>query len=361
MKKSNTLPILIISLLILACGKKQEVISPEKKNISESVYASGFVKSKHQYEVAATLNGEVVAVFVTEGASVKKGDPIFEIENPASKYSAENARLYALANDYQKNREKLTDARNAIELAQKRLLNDSLLFVRQQSLWDKNIGSKIELEQKELSFENAKVALKKAKVAYEDLQRQLKLASAQSKNNLKIARSQEDESIVRSAIDGVVYEINVEKGELTASATPLAVIGQKDFLIALNIDEFDIVKIKKGQKVMIRMDSYKSEVFEGEVSRIYPMMNERTRTFKVEAVFTQKPDLLYPNLTLEANIIINEKTNALTIPTRYLLNDSSVSLADGTIQKVKIGLKDYKLTEIVSGINEQSKITLPEK
>lgn len=109
------------------------------------------------------------------------------------------------------------------------------------------------------------------------------------------------------------------------------------------------------------MDSYKAQVFEAVISDIYPMMNERTRTFKVQASFTQKPEVLYPNLTLEANIVISEKQNVLTIPTSFLLTDSTVMLEDETIQKVQIGLSDYNLTEIKGGINASSKITIPRK
>jgi multidrug efflux pump subunit AcrA (membrane-fusion protein) len=128
----------------------------------------------------------------------------------------------------------------------------------------------------------------------------------------------------------------------------------------LNVDEFDIVKIRNGQKIIVRMDSYKNQVFEAKVSVIYPMMDERTRTFKVEAVFLKQPPKLYPNLTLEANIVINEKKNALTIPTNYLVNDSTVILEDGTVKTLKIGLRDYKIAEVISGIDKNTKIKKPQ-
>jgi HlyD family secretion protein len=219
----------------------------------------------------------------------------------------------------------------------------------------------VELEQKELIFEKSKVALKQAKVKYDDLKRQLNFASQQSKNNLKIAQTLEKDFEIRSTLDGIVYKINIEEGELATAASPLAVIGKENFIIELNIDELDILKIKPYQKVFIRMDAYKSQIFEAVISDIFPMMNERTRTFRVQAFFIQKPEVLYPNLTLEASIVINEKQNAITIPTRFLLTDSTVMLEDETIQKVKIGLSDYSLTEIESGINVNSKIIMPKK
>lgn len=149
-------------------------------------------------------------------------------------------------------------------------------------------------------------------------------------------------------------------GELTSPSSPIAIIGQDNFVIELNIDEFDIANMKKGQKVLIKMDSYKNQVFEAEISFIYPIMDERTRLFKAQAIFKKGPDILYPNLSLEASIIIREEKNVLTIPSNYLLNDSTVILESGEKAKVEIGLKDNSIVEIKSGINKDTKIRMPE-
>lgn len=53
-------------------------------------------------------------------------------------------------------------------------------------------------------------------------------------------------------------------------------------------------------------------------------MNERSRSFEVEASFTQQPDVLYPNLTVEANIVLQSKENVLTIPRKYLVDEEYV-------------------------------------
>jgi multidrug resistance efflux pump len=292
---------------------------------------------------------------------VKKGDPIFQLDNKDLKIATENARLASATADYKLNADKLQDAGKAIDMATKKLTNDSLLYHRQKNLWSNNIGSKVELEQRELSFENAKVDLARASTNYQDLKRQLKLLSDQSKNNLEIAKLMEDDFIIRSEVDGVVYKVNKEEGELTNGIEPEAIIGTDEFIIELSIDELDIVKVKKGQQVLIRMDSYKDQVFEAEIITIDPMMNTRTRSFQAEAIFTKKPGALFPNLTAEANILINTKEDALTIPRNYLINDTYVMLAGGTLQKVETGLMDYDLVEIKSGIDKTTRIELPEE
>ncbi len=72
------------------------------------------------------------------------------------------------------------------------------------------------------------------------------------------------------------------------------------------------------------MDSYKGQVFEAIIDKIYPIMEERSRTFKIEAHFVNPPQKLYPNLTAEANIIIQTKKNTMTIPKTYLIQDKYV-------------------------------------
>ena len=88
-------------------------------------------------------------------------------------------------------------------------------------------------------------------------------------------------------------------------------------------------------------------------------MNERTRSFTVEAIFTKRPDALYPNLTTEANIILQTKEKAITIPRDYLINDSMVIMADGEKRKVVTGVMDFQKVEILSGLTTSDEIMKP--
>jgi multidrug efflux pump subunit AcrA (membrane-fusion protein) len=346
-------------LLFSSCNSKKESINPEVMDITESIYATGFIKSENQYEVFAPTTGIIEEIFVSEGALIKKGDTIFRIENKSQELAIENARLTSTTSDYSINESKLLAAQDAIEIARKTLTYDSLQYQRQKELWKDNIGSKIELEKKELKFQSSQTELEQRRTNYEDLRRQIKLASAQSKNNLKIAQLTQENFIVKSEVDGVVYKLNKEEGELYDGREPIAIIGTELFVIEFSVDEKDIIKVEKDQQVMIRMDSYDSEIFEARIIAIEPMMNSRTRSFQAEAVFLKKPAKLYPNLTVEANIVIQTKENALTIPRGYLVNDSSVLLMNGEMQTIKIGLMDFEKVEVLSGIDENTAIQLP--
>lgn len=354
--------IFFATVLLFSCGKKTEKTKPIVSSITESIYASGTVKSDQQYQAFATVNGIIQDIFVQEGDTVKKGEAILSIVNDAQRLSKENAELAASFADMNSNQGKLNDAQQSIELALRKMKNDSSLLARQQNLWQQNIGSKVELEQRELAYQNSKSALYSARVKYEDLKRQLVLNAAQSRKNLQISSKLASDFTLRSDIDGIVYNLPKKKGELVGAQTPLAIIGDaQHFVLEMQVDEYDILKVQTGMKVLVTMDSYKGKVFEAVVSKIDPLMNERSKTFVVEATFVEAPKLLYPNVSFEANIIMQQKEKALLIPRNYLVNDSFVLKSNDEKVAVKTGLKDYKMIEIISGIGADDELKNPAK
>jgi multidrug efflux pump subunit AcrA (membrane-fusion protein) len=354
--------LLIIGLLLTACSEETETIHPTVETITESIYASGVIKSDHQYQVFATVNGIVDQVLVEDGDTVRKGQPLIVLSNTAQRLNTENAELAASFYDFNANQEKLNDAQQAISLSRGKMLNDSSLYFRQLSLWKQNVGTKVELEQRELAYENSRNSYQSAIVRYNDLKRQLAFQANQSKKSLLISRELEGNYTLRSDLDGVVYSLNKEKGELVGPQTPVAVIGDANqFVLEMQVDEYDITQIRKGQKVIVSMDSYKDQVFEASVTRISPMMNERTKTFTVEARFVKQPPVLYPNISFEASIVLRTKEKALLIPRSFLQDNNMVVLSDGRKVKVTTGLKDYRKVEILSGLKPEDELIIPEE
>ncbi len=347
-------------ILIWACKSNKESIHPKKENITESIYASGLLKSKDQYRIFPTVSGLIEEIYVTEGDSIKKGQRILTIANETTKINKQNAELAAEYADYNNNLSKLNELKLSIELAKNKLEEDSLLLIRQQTLFSKGVGSKFELEQKELSFKNSKTSFESAKYRYSDLERQLKFSSGQSKKNLLISSKQENDYTIRSEIEGVIYSLDKTKGELVSPQTSLGVIGDaQTFILEMQVDEFDILKIKTGQQAIITMDAYKGQLFEAKITKINPLMNERTKSFLVEAMFVNPPIKIYPNITFEANIVIDEKQQTLTIPRNYLLNDTTVVNIHSEKITIRTGLKDYKIIEVISGLTEADELIKP--
>jgi HlyD family secretion protein len=346
----------------LSCKKEQEQTQVKVETITESVYASGIVKSKNQYQVFSTANGLIQSLYVSEGDRVKVGDPLFQVLNKTAQLNTENARLAADYADLTANSDKLNELKINIDMAKSKKASDSLLLERQRNLWVQQIGSKNEFEQRELAYKNSTTAYNALLLRYNDLKRQLDFADKQSKKALQISSTITGDYIIRSDISGKVYSLLKEKGEMVNTQSVVALLGDaNDFILELQIDEYDIAKIKVGQKIFLNMDSYKGQVFEAKVDKINPIMNERTKSFTLEARFITKPETLYPNLTTEANIVIRTKENALTIPRDYFIDDAFILTKNNQKIKVETGLKDYQKIEILRGVSANDIIYKPAK
>jgi len=345
---------------VFSCKKKTNTITVSVEAISESVYASGFIKSKNQYQVYSTVGGIIKQMLVTEGDSVRVGTPLMRIFNKSTQLATANAQLTADYESLSTNMGKFDEAILNIELAENKAKNDSLLWQRTKNLWAQNIGTQVDSEQKQLNYKNSLTSYQTAVIHYNDLKRKQTLSARQSQNTLKINKIAADEYVLKSELVGKVYSLLKKEGELVNSQNYVAIIGdQKEFLIELQVDEYDITKIKLKQKALISMDSHKGSVFEAYITKVDPIMNERTKSFTIEAVFIKSPSVLYPFLTTEANIVIQTKVNALTLPRTYLLNDSTVLLEDKKERKITTGLKDYKKIEILSGLTSKDVILNP--
>jgi multidrug efflux pump subunit AcrA (membrane-fusion protein) len=233
---------------------------------------------------------------------------------------------------------------------------------RQRDLWNQQIGSRIELEQRELAYQKSKTAYEAANYKYAELQKQLAFAANQAKKNLEISTAIAGDYVAISQYNGKVYQILVDAGEMVNTQTLVAIIGDAEqFELELEVDEYDIAKIGIGQKMVLQLDSYKDSVFEAKVSSIIPIMNERSKTFTIRADFVQQPKMLYPNLTAEANIIIAQKNSALIIPRIYVIDGQFVLMQNKEKRKVTIGLKDYEQVEILHGLKPGEIILKPEQ
>ncbi|MFM6937602.1 MAG: HlyD family secretion protein, partial [Aquirufa sp.] len=226
-----------------------------------------------------------------EGQSVEVGTPLLRVSNDTQKFNLENAQLSAQFNDASNNQGKITEADALVQIAKAKLKLDSSLYARQKTLWSQQIGTRIEFEQKELNYQNSKANYLSASQRFKDLKRQINFSSAQTKNNVQISAHQNEDFILKSKVKGTVLSLLKEKGELVSPQTPIATLGNtNNYKLEMQVDEHDIFKIQLGQTVAITFDAYQNQYFEAKVSKIASIMNERNKTFLIEAQFTKAPE-----------------------------------------------------------------------
>ncbi len=349
------------SAILLACSSSEDKIRPNLQPITESVYSSVTIQPDSLYKAYASVGGLLETNFIEEGSSVTKGMALMQVINSNPKINAENARLsLELAKKNFSGRSALLSSiEDEIKAARLTLLNDSVNYCRQRNLWEQGIGSKIEYDTKKLAYELSgnKVSLLEAK--YEQSKNELQTQLQQAENNYTASLITTGDFTVESKIDGKVYAIYKNPGEIVNTMEPLALVGSAtDFVIELLVDEVDIVKLQRRQQVLVTLDAYNGQVFTAKVDKIFPKKDERNQTFLVEALFDEQPDVLYPGLAGEANILIDQKKEALIIPKQFLINGNRVKTDDGIVE-VELGLQSMDSVEVINGITSETWIYKP--
>lgn len=351
--------LLVILFSALSCSKKRDGIKPKMGSVTESVYAAGVIKADNQYTVFSTVNGILQKIRVIAGQSITQGQLLFDLESEKAALNTENARLaYQLSQESSRYvKDKIAEMELKVQSARDRMILDESIFNRNKKIRALEGISEIDFEGIELAYKSSKLNYETAQKQLAQLKVQLDNEQSRNKVNLKFNQQSQSDYSVKSAFAGQLFDVLVKEGTLVTTQTPLAIIGKSNaFILELEVDENDMVRVALGQKVLVTMDSYKGEVFDAIVDKIYPIMDERSRTFKIEAHFVKHPEKLYPNLTAEANIVIRTKENAITIPKTYLIDNEYVLVNKKERRKVKIGLADYQKVEILEGLKKDETI-----
>ena len=363
MKKLTILSLISTTvILVQSCKEKGETIKPEIKQLTESVYASANVVPANLYKVFPEAVGTLEEVLVEEGDTVTIGQQLASISSDQPTINAANAKLRKELSEANitSSASAVTRIKQELLTAQEQLKLDSLNYWRQQRLAEKQIGSEMELENIRLKYQSTQNRVASLKSQLAETERELSSALKVSRNDWNSALARLEDYIIRSKMNGKVYAISCEAGELVSSQQVFALIGERDeFVIELMIDEVDIARVKLDQKVILSLDAFSGQVFEAIISKIYPTKEERTQTFRVEATFETKPENLYNGLSGEANIIISESEDVLTIPLEYLSSEGTVKTKSGEELKVGTGRQNMEMVEILSGLDTNAVLVKP--
>jgi len=351
----------LLIMLLTNCSDERESVRVKKSTIVEAIYSSVVIEPVDMYKVNSLVTGYIDKINVSPGDNVSEGDILFHIRDVQGVSSANNARLsYELAQkNYSGDINLIEEMRLDLSSAKLKRQNDSVNYYRNKLLFEKSILTKVELEQSELIYAASKNTYLSLLNKLKRMERELKTSLEQAKNNYDATLSRSDDAVVRALISGKIYDVYKQSGEFVSIQESVAVMGASDqFSIKMLIDEVDITRIKKGQKIIVTLEAYKSKSFEAKVTHITPKMDSRTQTFEVEGVFVDFPSELYMGLTGEGNIIVKEIPKTLVIPREYLINENELETENGIV-KVKTGIQSLSHIEIISGVKEGDVIYKP--
>jgi multidrug efflux pump subunit AcrA (membrane-fusion protein) len=363
--KTLFLHLSIVGLLLLqSCTDKKQTAKPTYKLLTEAVYASGNLLPNNEYKVFAQTDGVLLRKVADVGDTVMVGQTVFELQNDKQNIRSKNALAqYRIAqSNAVRTSPVLQEMEATMASAKARWQNDSINHVRYKNLLEGKATSRIDYDRATLAYQTSKNEYLSLRNRYEKIRTQLQLEAQNAETQYKLSVEQNADYAIKSHINGIVYEVYKETGEVVKPTEPIALLGDpSQVYLKLTVDELDINRIKKGQRVLVKIDTYKNRVFKARVTKIYPMLNERDQSFRVDAQFEEEVPRLYAGLTVEANIIIQQKEKALTIPKTYLIGQDSVMIEkEGDAQLVKItkSIENFEYVEILAGLDTNSVLVM---
>ncbi len=325
MKKVHSItlfPALLPLLLLTSCGggkgDKQAVVTVQDPLVAvetvavetvdqEEVYTStveAFVKNNIAPQSALRIKSLLVEVgdFVKEGQVVAKMDVV----------SLEQTRL--------------------------QLANDSTEFARLKALYDAGGLSQSDLETARLGYEVRR----------------------------KNFQNMQENTILRSPVEGVISARNYDAGDMFTMGKPLYTVEQiVPVKLLVSVSESLYTRVKKGDGVSITADAFPGAVFNGSITRLYPTVDAATHTFKVEVAVPNRYRSLRPGMFVRVKMSFGSR-RSVVVPDRAVVKqqgsgDRFVYVyhpGEGTVSynRVEIGRRLSDRYEILSGVSAGAQV-----
>lgn len=173
--------------------------------------------------------------------------------------------------------------------------------------------------------------------------------------------------MMRAPFPGTVSSVDVRPGETVGTTPIVSLLSNEKFQLTARIPEIDIAKIKLGQKVEVVFDAAKDFTLLAEIIFISPSATEIDGVgyFEAKLEFFDPPPWLRSGLNADANILIEERTDTLRLPRRFLgFEDKEyfVLLREGKEvikQKMDIGFTGNDGFVEIIGLKEGDEVIAP--
>lgn len=279
--------------------------------IESTVNSSGAISPVVTVDVGSELSGLISQLNVDFNDVVSSGQVIARIDDRTVQ-----SKLRQSEADLASSRASLVQLQAGLSKAQAEEKLAEREYKRTRELREKNLVSVSELDISETSFQLTKVGIDTAKAAILVGEARIQ----QSLSSLEQAKLDLDRTYIRSPVDGVVIDRQVDKGQAVSaslSAPTLFSIAQDlvKMQIEADVDEADIGRIQQDQIVKFTVDAHPERKFTGVVTQVRKAatVTSNVVTYKVIIGLENKDLLLLPGMTANVDIILGQRDNVLRV------------------------------------------------
>jgi HlyD family secretion protein len=172
---------------------------------------------------------------------------------------------------------------------------------------------------------------------------------------------------VRAPASGTVTALLSVPGAPVDTTTPIASVADLDRLaVSINLSEFDVARVRPGQKAELSIDALGGESFPGRVLFAAPTGVEANGlvTYPVQVALNET-EALRPGMNVSVRIVVAQKRDTLQVPLEAIVEDGDqkvVTTFDASSERVtrpvQLGLQNAKNVEILKGLEEGDRVEL---
>ncbi len=331
------------------------IVAPVERGAVEKVVANtraGTLKACRQAHLSPAIGGQLSVLAVKKGDKVEQGQLLLELWN---KDLIAEKNLAA---------SETRTARALTESARVQAENSGREAKRLQHL------IKIAAISEE-TLDKAKSTAEAQKFTY-----QAALATAETSDaRLAVISSQLERTRLLAPFPGIIAEIRGELNEYVTPSPPgiptlpaIELLDTSCFYVTAPIDEVDAANVKVGARARVTMDAFSDQYFTARVRRIAPYvldLEKQARTVEVEVEFTdlKEGQNLLAGYSADVEIILEERSNTLRIPTQALLPENRLFVYQpktGRLEErtIRPGLSNWDRTEIREGLQPGEMVVL---
>lgn len=289
-----------------------EVQLPIRGDIHATYTGTAPIEAFAEANVIAKVDGEVRRLHVEEGDRVSKNQVLATLDGDRLRLelSESEARLRKMQRDFSRNK----------ELQAKGLISEG-------------------------DFERIQYDMEALEAAY------------------NLAKLELDYTRIRAPIDGVISERYIKLGNTIKTGDPVYRVTSLDPLVAyLFIPEREFRQIAAGQVVSITIDALAGEPVMATVTRVSPVVDAATGTFKVTIEMSGVGEKIKPGMFGRMSIIYDVHTHVLQVPRSAIIDTAGESFVfvveenKGIRKRVTTGFSSNGMVEITAGLNDGERV-----
>jgi len=291
-----------------------EAETVKRGNIPVEVYAMGSLVAEHQVIITSEMSGHIAAIFFKDGAFVRKGTPLIQLDDTIPK-----AQLASAQADFDFSK---------------------ITLQRRETLGKKGLWPAQEIDQARADFKEKKALLEEKQAIVNKM-------------------------LLVAPFDGVLEKVQVNPGDFVTPGQPLVGLTDIQSLRAeFSVSEKYLSALRLEQSVKILTSAYPDKIFEGKIAYISPTIEAADRTIALYAHVPNPDHLLTAGMSVSITQNLGIQNNRIIVPAR-----SIVATLDGQqVYKivhnrayavpVLLGQRNEDKVEIIQGLAEKDLVVV---